>query len=67
MRHTAISLWVAAGADPKQVATWADHASVATVLDRYGHLYSHRQESDMTALDKLEADAGTTTNVRRIR
>jgi integrase len=41
MRHTAISLWIAAGKDPKTIAAWAGHRSVVTVLDRYGHLYDH--------------------------
>lgn len=39
LRHTAVSLWIANGANPKQVATLAGHTSVAVVLDRYGHLY----------------------------
>ena len=39
LRHTAVSLWIANGANPKQVATLAGHTSVSVVLDRYGHLY----------------------------
>jgi integrase len=39
LRHTAVSLWIANGAHPKQVATLAGHTSVSVVLDRYGHLY----------------------------
>ena len=38
LRHTAVSLWLSAGADVKAVATWAGHSSVASVIDRYGHL-----------------------------
>jgi len=38
LRHTAVSLWINAGANVKAVATWAGHTSVATVIDRYGHL-----------------------------
>lgn len=38
MRHTAISLWVAASTDPVKIASYAGHRSVVTVLDRYGHL-----------------------------
>ena len=29
---------IAAGASPKEIAARAGHASVVTVLDRYGHL-----------------------------
>jgi integrase len=38
LRHTAVALWIAAGASPKEIAARAGHTSVATVLDRYGHL-----------------------------
>jgi integrase len=38
LRHTAVSLWIAHGASAKQVR-WAGHRSVATVFDRYGHLF----------------------------
>jgi integrase len=38
LRHTAVALWIAAAAHPKQVAARAGHTSVSVVLDRYGHL-----------------------------
>jgi integrase len=52
LRHTAVALWIAAGATPKEVAVRAGHASVSFTLDRYGHLYP---ESDTTLRDRLEA------------
>jgi integrase len=39
MRHAAVSFWIAAGAKPKQVMTWAGHASITITYDRYGHLF----------------------------
>ena len=51
LRHTAVSLWIAAGASPKQVATWAGHTSVALVLDRDGHLLPGHEEVVLAALD----------------
>ena len=39
LRHTAVALWIAAGANPKEVAARAGHTSVSFTLDRYGHLY----------------------------
>ena len=39
LRHTAVALWIAAGAYPKEVAARAGHSSVSFTLDRYGHLY----------------------------
>lgn len=60
LRHTAISLWIAAGANPKQVAVRAGHSSVSVVFDRYGHLY---EDQDAPLLAALEAGA---TNVSRL-
>jgi integrase len=57
MRHTAVSLWIAAGATPKQVATWAGHTSVAVVLDRYGHLFPGHETPVLSRLDDLAASA----------
>ena len=52
LRHTAVALWIAAGANPKEVAARAGHASVSFTLDRYGHLYP---EADMALRDRLDA------------
>jgi hypothetical protein len=45
------TLWIAAGAGPKEVATRAGHTSVSFTLDRYGHLYP---ESDRALRDRLD-------------
>jgi integrase len=51
LRHTAVSLWIAEGAHPRQVAALAGHTSVSVVLDRYGHLYP---ADDDTLIARLE-------------
>jgi integrase len=51
LRHTAVALWIAAGANPKEVAARAGHTSVSFTLDRYGHLYP---ESDAALRDRLD-------------
>lgn len=38
LRHTAVALWMAAGANLKEVAARAGHTSVSFTLERYGHL-----------------------------
>jgi integrase len=38
LRHTAASLWLGAGADPKVVQRVLGHASAAMTMDLYGHL-----------------------------
>jgi hypothetical protein len=47
-----VALWIAAGANPKEVAARAGHASVSFTLDRYGHLYP---EADLSLRERLEA------------
>jgi integrase len=55
LRHTAVALWIAAGASPREIATRAGHSSVVTVLDRYGHLLPGTEERLSDALDALAA------------
>jgi integrase len=38
LRHTAASLWLGSGADPKVVQRVLGHASAAMTMDLYGHL-----------------------------
>ena len=51
-----MALWIAAGANPKEVSVRAGHASVSFTLDRYGHLYP---EADAALRDRLDALYGT--------
>lgn len=55
LRHTFVSLWIAAGANPKEVSVRAGHSSVAFTLDRYGHLY---EDGDDAVSDRLDALLG---------
>jgi integrase len=59
LRHTAVALWIAAGASPNEIAARAGHVSVVTVLDRYGHLLPGGAERVNSALDELAASART--------
>jgi integrase len=53
LRHTAVALWIAAGASPKEVAARAGHTSVSFVLDRYGHLFPEADTALRARLDSL--------------
>jgi integrase len=57
LRHTAVALWIAAGASPKEVAARAGHTSVSFTLDRYGHLYPEADTRLRDRLDTLHAAA----------
>ena len=55
MRHTAVSLWVAAGASDLEVATWAGHRSAAFTESRYAHLFPEHGEALADRLDAFIA------------
>jgi integrase len=55
LRHTAVSLWIAAGASPREIASRAGHTSVSIVLDRYGHLLPGSENRVNDELDRLAA------------
>jgi integrase len=52
LRHTAVSLWIADGANPKRVAALAGHTPVVIVLDRYGHLCPEQDDELMERLER---------------
>lgn len=39
LRHTAISMWIKAGLNPKEVQVLAGHSSIKVTFDVYGHLF----------------------------
>lgn len=51
LRHSAISLWIASGANPKVVQVKAGHSSIKVTYDRYGHLFP---DYDSKATQHLE-------------
>jgi hypothetical protein len=53
LRHTAVVLWIVAGASPKEVAARAGHTSVSFVLDRYSHLFPEADTALRARLDGL--------------
>ena len=63
LRHTAVALWMAAGADPKEVAARAGHTSVSFTLDRYGHLLPGFEQRLNDALDALAEGTRATAEV----
>jgi integrase len=59
MRHTAVSLWIAAGASDLEVSRWAGHRSVSFTKDRYAHLFPEHGEA---LADRLDAFIESATN-----
>jgi integrase len=71
LRHTFVSLWIAAGRNVKEVSVAAGHSSVAFTLDRYGHLYERDDEALQDELDAqlrgLSAVSTRTASVVELR
>ena len=59
LRHPAVALWIAAGANPKQVSVRAGHTSVAFTLDRYGHLFPDADTQLRKQLDRFARGSRT--------
>lgn len=51
LRHTAASLWIAAGVDIKTIASWLGHSSTKLTLDTYGHLLG--TDADRAAIERV--------------
>jgi integrase len=66
LRHTAVALWIAAGASAKEVAVRAGHTSVSVVLDRYGHRLPGTEKRVTDALDAMALAASSTPRGARI-
>ena len=67
LRHTAVAFWIAAEASPVEIARRAGHASVVTVLDRYGHLLPREVDTVTDALDRMARDAAAGAPLAPIR
>jgi integrase len=70
LRHTAVALWIAAGANPKEVSVRAGHTSVSFTLDRYGHLFPGHDDELRDRLDAMHAEgleAGAGGEVVKLR
>lgn len=68
LRHTAASLWIAAGVDIKTVSAWLGHSTAKLTLDTYGHLMG--TDADRAALERVNRvlgyGTGTDESRRRI-
>lgn len=56
LRHSAVSLWIAGGANPKQVQMWAGHSSIQVTFDLYGHLFPDNDKRTVEGLDSAFQD-----------
>lgn len=64
LRHTYVSLCVAAGIPPLEIARFAGHSKVTTTLSVYAHLFEDDHSDAMSALGAM--GLSTPVNVRRL-
>ena len=65
LRHTAASLMIRAGADPKLIRTQLGHSTIAITYDVYGHLFPDRLDELSEDLDRLIRGAASPRDMRR--
>lgn len=65
LRHTAASLWIAAGVDIKTVASWLGHSTAKLTLDTYGHLMG--TDADRAAVERVNRSFGGASGAPRDR
>lgn len=63
LRHTAASLWIAAGIDIKTVSAWLGHSTAKLTLDTYGHMMG--TDADRAALDRVNRTYGSASGPSR--
>ncbi len=61
--HCAISYFIAAGLDWKQISTWAGHGDVRQTWNRYGHLVQGGEDIARERLDAYLNPPGPTPTV----
>ena len=59
LRHSAVSLWIASGANPKVVQTKVGHASIKVTYDVYGHLFPDFDDRTTRHLEALWDESKT--------
>jgi integrase len=57
LRHSAVPLWVAMGANLLQVSHWLGHSTVQITADVYGHLFPETNDLVIGRLDRALRDA----------
>jgi integrase len=65
LRHTAASLWLAAGIEPYKVSRWLGHSNIAVTDSIYSHLYPTDYAAERAAFDE-QAKPKPKAPVRRL-
>jgi integrase len=58
LRHTAATLLLGKGINPKVVSEMLGHSQISITLDIYSHVTPHMQEAAAQAMDEVFGDEG---------
>lgn len=68
LRHSAISLWIAAGTvSPMEIAMWAGHSSINTTYSVYGHLIQKDATATIEQLTRIHAESAASRRNQVVR
>lgn len=68
LRHSAISLWIAAGTvSPMEIAMWAGHSSINTTYSVYGHLIQKDATATIEQLTRIHAESAVARRNQVVR
>ena len=62
LRHTAATLWLSNGIDPKTVQKWLGHSTMTLTVDTYSHWMG--EDADAAAMAKMDVALGDTTGTQ---
>ncbi len=66
LRHTAVALWIASGANIKDVSVRAGHTSASFTIDRYGHRFDSADDALAARLNAIYEEGPVTAPVVKI-
>jgi hypothetical protein len=58
MRHIAISMLIAQGANPKEIQEFAGYSRIGTTLDTYGHNFESSKRDLANKMDEMLGGLG---------
>ena len=65
LRHTAVALWIGAGADRYTVSQWAGHTDASFTERVYGHLWKKDHSETRAAIAELLGGGASVRQLRR--
>jgi integrase len=66
LRHSCVSISVAAGAHPKQIQALLGHSSITVTFDRYGHVFESLSDELAARVDEVAREAAAVSGANPV-